>query len=219
MPVLAIILVIVTSACGTTQTKPLAVRPSELLRYSQEKEGLKVAIAPIHDAGRLKDTFAKNLVDEGLLPLLVDFENTKPSGSFLVKRDSIKMGAMQGQQSASQRVALDGKAERGDRSGDVAAGAAASVVGGALGGPLFGVTTVMLRNASREQIREHSLADRELTTQTLSPQHRAQGFVYYNFGKGSQLPSECFVVVEVLALQDNKTVTFEFKLNLEQQTP
>jgi hypothetical protein len=191
------------SGCATRLTEVKAKSPQSC-PFHQSKDGLSFGLEPITDKETLTGWFGKDITTEGLLPLLVVVENHNPSNSFLISKERILLtDATADRTATSTRGALAVEPPG-------ASVAAASL----LVGPF-----AFLGPVTDAQVRQHNLAEREFATRTISPNEHANGFVYYQFTKGTKPPNAYRVILNALLLGTNQTVSIALDVNLPKSTP
>lgn len=193
---------------------PLTTGSADSYTQHEQKNGVVVGIRPMTDKREIKNMFKVNLLNNGLLPVLVVAENKNPAASFIIASDKVSiLNEANGTTSSSQRKKVTsgtGAALRDTGSVMVAAGALAApllVVGAPL---LF----TGMQKASNASVIEFNLADKEFYTWTLGLGEKAQGFVYFQFPKDSRPSGNYRVVAEVTNPATGETTTFDFPANL-----
>lgn len=120
------------------------------------REGISVGVYPVFSEDELDNYFGTDLIDRGIVPVLVVVENHAPQGSVLISGDSC---------SSSQTSGADPKESLTSPNTAVWASAAA--------GPVVGTALALDAGSKRT-----SLSLKALRSQTVFPGRSGQGFVY-----------------------------------------
>ena len=209
-------LLILGSGCSTMKVAPLTTSNATSYTQHEEIDGLVVGIRPMTDKREIEDMFKVNLLDKGLVPILVVTENQSPSASFIIAKNKlcVQNGAT-GSSSSSQRKKVTSS------TGEVMANTGGVMV--ALGGfalPLLIIGMPIeftgMQKASNASMIEFNLADKEFYSRTLAPGEKAQGFVYLQFPKDAPVAGNYHVVAEVQNSATGETTTFDLPANLNQ---
>lgn len=197
------------AGCTTMSVTPLTTCDAAAYAQHDQKGGLVIGIQPITNKGEVKDMFKVNLLDKGLLPILVVAENQSVSDSFIIAKEKITvLTDASGASSSSQRKQVTSGAT----------GTALGITGAALAGvgSLAAVPLVItgMKLASNATVIQHGLADKEFYSRTLGPGEKAQGFVYFQFPKESPPTGGHHVVAEIKNSATGETAIFDFSVNL-----
>jgi hypothetical protein len=199
---------VMLAGCSTMKVAPLTTGSAGSYTQHEQTNGVVVGIRPMTDKREIEDIFKVNLLDKGLLPILVVAENQSASDSFIIAKDKVYvLNEATGTASSSQRKAVTsggGEALRDTGGVLVAAG---SLVAAPL---LF----IGMQEASNASVIEFNLADKEFYSWTLGPGEKAQGFVYFQFPKNSPPSGSYHVVAEVRNPATGEATTFDFPANL-----
>jgi hypothetical protein len=130
----------------------------------QEKNGLRVGVAPLTDVAEISRKFGTNLIGSGVLPVFIAVKNESATNSFLVVPDKFRlmvMGAIH-KQSRKKPKSLG--------AGGATQLAGVVLLGGAplLGAPLYTVGAIIATDALTAN---HQFTVNQLVMRTLSP-HR-----------------------------------------------
>ena len=79
---------VLATAC-TVAVPELKVRPASSYANTADKDGLRIAVHPITDNGEMEDAFQVNLLEKGLLPVLLVVETHSTTTSFIVARENL----------------------------------------------------------------------------------------------------------------------------------
>src|ERR1017187_7148030 len=167
------------AGCTTMSVTPLTTGNADSYTQHEQKNGLVVGIHPMTDKREIKDMFKINLLDKGLLPILVVAENQSPAASFIIAKDKVSiLNEANGTTSSSQRK----KVTSGGGEALAITGGILVATGSLVAAPLL---FTGMQKASNASVIEFNLADKEFYSGTLGPGEKAQGFVYFQFPKGS----------------------------------
>jgi hypothetical protein len=204
----SVVLLILGSGCSTMKVTPLTTGSADSYTQHEEKNGVVVGIRPMTDKREIEDMFKVNLLNKGLLPILVVVENQSASNSFIIARD--KLGVLNeatGTTNSSQRK----KVTSGGGEALAITGSLLVASGSLVAAPLLFIGEQKASNAS---VIEFNLADKEFYSRTLGPGEKAQGFVYSQFPPKNPLSGNYHVVAEVKNPATGETTTFDLPLNL-----
>ncbi len=181
-PLLSFLLLV--GACSAARLPDF--QPQAIDQYPQraERNGLVVAAHALTDEDQVERYFGTDLVDDGILPVLVVAANRGSDSSFIVLSDSIQL-------------ARPTAKATGD---DVASTTASQAVGytglaTALVVPVVAIalipTAAAMLSSAREQ--SYSFLTKQFHSQTVSPGEQVSGFMYFKLKDGS-LPAPGTVV-------------------------
>jgi hypothetical protein len=180
----------------------LRAQRADAYEQHMEKEGLVIGIHPITQKAEITQNFNINLLDEGLLPILVVAENRNLSSSFIIAKEKVfVLNESTGTTNASRSEQV--------ATGKASAGGVLEIVGA---GGLLGLAGVKM--ASDATVIQFNLGDKEFYSRTLGPGEKAQGFLYFQFPKGSSLAANYHVVAEVKNSTTGGAASFDFPVNL-----
>ena len=197
------------AGCTTMSVTPLTTGSADSYTQHEQTNGLVIGIRPMTDRREIKHMFKVNLLDEGLLPILVVAESQSASGSFIIAKDKVYvLNEATGTTNTSQQE-------------EVASGTAGTAVG-ITGAVLVGAGSLAaapllftgLKMASNATVIQYNLADKEFYSRTLGPGEKAQGFVYFQFPKESPPSGNYHVVAEVKNSATGEATTFDFPMKL-----
>ncbi len=207
-------LLVLGSGCSTMKEPPLTTGSADSYTQHEQTNGMVVGIRPMTDKREIEDMFKVNLLDKGLLPILVVAENQSPAASFIIAKDKLfVLNEGTGTASSSRRKKVTSGA------GDALEGTGAVMVAsGGLALPLLVIGAPLLftgeQKASNASVIEFNLADKEFYSRTLGPGEKAQGFVYFQFPKKSPPSVNYHLVAEVKNPATGEATTFDLPLNL-----
>jgi hypothetical protein len=207
-PAIWLLLASLLVGCGTMEVTPLKTRSADTYANTAQKNGVTIGVQPLTDRREVKETFKVNLLEKGLLPILLVAENHSTSSTFILAKEKVfVLNEATGATNTSQREKM-----------------ASEAVGNA--GTAIGVATMSLplvlaslKMASDATVIQHNLADKELYSRTLGPGQRAHGFIYFHYPKGTALSGGYHVVVELKDSSTGETTPFDFKVSLTQAKP
>jgi len=210
----SVVTLILGSGCSTMKVPPLNSGKADSYTPHQLKNGVVVGIHPMTDKREVEDMFKVNLLDKGLLPILVVVENQSLDASFIVAQNKLAvLNAATGTSSPSQRKKVTTNA------GEAMQASGAIMV--SLGGFVLPLLLIGLpiectgmQHASDASVIEFNLGDKEFYSRTLGPGEKAQGFVYFQYPKESLTAGSYHVVAEVKNSATGETTTFDFPANL-----
>jgi hypothetical protein len=197
------------AGCTTMSVTPLTTGGADSYTQHEQTNGLVIGIRPMTDKREIKGMFKVNLLDEGLLPILVVAENQSGSASFIIAKDKVYvLNEATGTTNTSQQK-------------EVASGTAGTAVG-ITGAVLVGAGSLAaapllftgLKMASNATVIQYNLADKEFYSRTLGPGEKAQGFVYFQFPKESPPSGNYHAVAEVKNSATGEATTFDFPMKL-----
>ena len=197
------------TGCSTMKVTPLTTGSADSYTQHEQQNGVVVGIRPMTDKGEIKDIFKVNLLNKGLLPILVVVENKSAAASFIVAKEKIAVLCdATGASSTSQR-----KAVKSGTAGTVVGITGAVLLGaGSVAGAPFAI--VGMKMASNATVVQHNLADKEFYSRTLGPGEKAQGFVYFQYPKESPPAGNYHIMVELKNSATGEAVAFDFPANL-----
>jgi hypothetical protein len=208
------VLLVSGPGCSTMKVTHLTTGQAESYTPHEQKNGLVVGIHPMTDKREIEDMFKVNLLDKGLLPILVVFENQSPDASFIVAKDKVAvLDAVTGASSPSQRKKVTSNA------GEAMQASGAIMV--SLGGFVLPLLLIGLpiectgmQHASDASVIEYNLGDKEFYSRTLGPGEKVQGFIYFQFPNESSAAGNYHVVAEVKNSATGESTTFDLPANL-----
>jgi len=205
----SLVLLFLLSGCTTMSVAPLKTGDADSYTQHEQKNGLVIGIRPMTDKREIKDMFKNNLLDNGLLPILVVAENQSASASFVIAKEKVfVLNEDTGTTSRSQTTEV--------ASGD--AGTAIGLTGAVLdlANPVLAAPMIIAgaKMASNATVIQYNLADKEFYSRTLGPGEKAQGFVYFQFPKDSPPSGNYHIVAQVKDPSTGGTTTFDFPVNL-----
>jgi hypothetical protein len=207
-------LLLLGSGCSTMKVSPLTTGSADSYTQHEQKNGVLVGIRPMTDKREIEDMFKINLLEKGLLPILVVVENKSPAASFIIAKDKVFcVKEASGSAIRKQREKVtSGTGEALSNAGGV------MVALGGFAAPLLVVGAPLLftgmQQASNASVIEYNLADKEFYSWTPGPGEKAQGFVYLQFPKGSPPSGNYHVVAELKNPATGEITTFDFPVNL-----
>lgn len=202
-----IILILASSglmlASCTMSVTPLTTGSAVSYAEHEQRDGIVIGVKPMTNKGEIEDMFKVNLLEQGLLPILVVAENQSASANVIIAKDKVfVLNEATRTTNSSQRK-------------EVASGISGTAVGYA--GAALGSTPLLIagiKMASDATVIQDNLADKEFYSRTLGPGEKAQGFVYFQFPKESPPSGNYHLVAEVKNSATGKATTFDFPVNL-----
>jgi hypothetical protein len=195
--------------CSTMKVPPLTTGTADSYTQHQEQSGLIVGVQPMTDKKQIENTFKVNLLDKGLLPILLVAENRSASDSFMIPKGKITIVSDQ-----SGTVSTSQTKEVASGTAGTATGIAGAVLLGA--GSLAGAPLAIagMKMASNATVIQYNLRDKEFYSQTLEPGGKVQGFIYFQFSNQSPPSGDYHLVAEVKSADTGNTNSFDFPINL-----
>ena len=172
------------SGCPTMSVTQFEPGPVSGYPHVRQERDLVVAVQPLVDRSEIQKIFQSDLLDRGILPVLIVAENSGHSSGYIVSREHVYL-ARRG--AAAVEAVLQDEVESGT------AGEAVAMVGA----PLLSLPLLVvgLKMSSDAQVIEHNLRDKELQTQTLSPGEHTHGFVYFQIPDGRAPPKRGYQII------------------------
>ena len=183
------------------------VRPTESYQLTTEHNGLLIAVHPVTDSTELQETFRVNLLDKGILPILVVADNRHSSTSFVLDKNKVTV--------VNRALLESGASQRGRVTSETPggaigmAGATVGIVSPVVGLPLVIVGLKMLSDA---QVIEHNLGEKAFYSRTLDPGQKAHGYIYVPLREGASALEHHHLLVEAVDSSTGEAVTFNFPL-------
>lgn len=203
------VLLFLAPGCATMRVTPLTTGAADSYTQHDAKDGVVVGIHPMTAKGEIKETFKMDLLDKGLLPILVVAENKSASASFIIAKEKIAvLSGATGATNTSQRKEVT------SGSAGTALGITGAVLVGAGSVAAAPMLFVGLKMASDADVIQHNLADKEFYSRTLGPGEKAQGFVYFQFPKDSPPSGNYHVVAEIKNSATGKATSFDLPVTL-----
>src|SRR5580765_6228781 len=161
---------------GCASVTKVQTQTAASYEHHSEKDGLTIGVHPLTQEQEVKQTFNVNLLNKGLLPVLVVAENHNPSSSFLIAKENVYVfnEELARTNSAPTKSVGAGMAGSGTAIGIV--GAVGVGAGSLAATPLLFTGLAMAANAT---VIQHNLADKQFCSRTLNPGEKAQGFVFF----------------------------------------
>jgi hypothetical protein len=188
---------IVLSGCATKKLPEHEMPPLTYYPYSQEKDGLAVAVQPVMSPQESKKYFGTDLLSAGILAVFVTAENRNSPSSFLVSREKFSL--------RFQQTEASGVSRRDQLRSEVP-GQVVMITGAALSLPLLFVGTKLISDAN---VVKNNFAVKELQAKTLSSGEKIHGFVYFQLPQG-QAAAGRTLHVEIQELTTKQVNSFDF---------
>src|SRR5947208_2667008 len=77
------------TGCTTMEVTKMNAQAAGSYANSAQKSGVAIGVEPMLESRRMKETFKLNLIDRGLLPILLVVENNSPDASFILAKDKV----------------------------------------------------------------------------------------------------------------------------------
>lgn len=144
------------SSCATPPAYP--PKQAAECEYTATKEGVTIGVHPVFDQQELSQYFKTDLVDRGILPVLIVAQNDSRNATYALIRTNCWLAGSFG---FGSKEDLSTRRTEG------------ALIGGIPGG-------LIMADATNKRT---GMADKELNDQTVSPGETARGFVYMKMGK------------------------------------
>jgi hypothetical protein len=190
-------------SCHTMSVPQPKIAATESYPLKTEHSNLFVAVHPVTDKTENEETFRMNLLDKGILPLLIVIENRNPSTSFILAKNKIVLV------NSGSGMPLKPKREKvtSETSGVIMA-----LIGSlTLSPPLLFPGLKIISDA---QIIEHNLSDKEFYSRTLDPGQKTHGYIYFQAPHVNATMNKYYVVVEALDSSTGEAIKFNFTISL-----
>ena len=197
------------TGCATMKVTELKAGNAASYAQHEQKSGVAIGLHPMIEAKEIKETFRINLLEKGLLPILLVAENQSESSSFILSKDKVLV--------LNEATSATNTSQRAN----VASGTAGTAVG-ITGASMLAATSLAgaplllagLKMASDATVIQHNLADKEFYSRTLGPGQKAQGFIYFQYPKKTPPSGVHQVLVELKDLSTGQPITFRFTVDL-----
>src|SRR5260221_11522436 len=202
------------AGCSTMSVPELKTGRADSYLKHEEKAGLTIGTQALTDRRQIKDTFKINMLDKGLLPILLVAENQSASASFILAKDKVFVFS---------EANLTTNTYRAEKVTSETPGGAVAIAGASLiaATSLAGAQLLLagLKMASDATVIQHNLADKELYSRTLGPGQKAQGFIYFQYPKENPPSGAYHVLVEVKDSSTGEPTTFDSRVDLTLPKP
>ena len=197
------IIVLVTglmAGCMTMDIPADKIQPLSAYPVKLEQQGLTIAVNALNKK-EIDAVFGTNLLDDGILPVLVVAENRNPSTSFVLPKNKVVV--------ADANAVSSGKTGVGQTK--EAVGDTLSAAGVLLMSPLALVGTKLSSDAGTVS---HGMGLKELQSHTVDPGQQVHGYVYVPISKearGKQVNLRA--IIEATDTSNFKSMTFDIPIN------
>ncbi len=234
---LVLIMCIIFSGCATVKFDKAEVLPASSYKYSCSKSGLTISVDPFIDEDRVNRIFGYDLLSQGILPVLVIFENKNAEDGFiLLKERSILLIKDHERQSIKDN--LSGNIQTSDEmnksangemdfvtaaTASVAAGQLAAAAGqvslsagsalGAVGVVVIAIPAVII--ATHQQNLSHiqqNIIDNELVNKPLYPGGCHSGFLYLKPDKKENIKHIEGVILNIKNIRSNEIQSIRIEM-------
>lgn len=187
------------AGCITMDIPADKVRSIATYPLKAEQQGLTIAVSTL-ERSEVKEVFGTDLLDDGVLAILIMAENRNPSTSFALAKSKVVV--------ADINAVLSGKTGVGQTKGAV--GGAISAAGVILMSPLALVGTKLSSDAGTVT---HGMGLKELQSHTVDPGQQVHGYVYVPISKearGNQVNLRA--IIEATDTSNFKSMTFDIPI-------
>jgi len=170
--------------CASMKVPTFEVKEVDAYAIRTEQDGLILAVQPTFEPSEIDRTFRTNLLDKGVLPILLVAENHNPSRAFILQPDAIEIAS------------ADTRARASEPRPTVSSSTQGEVMMGA--GVLISLPLLIagIKMVSDSEVIQHNLADKAFYSTTLANGQRARGFLYFRVPKDASPGSRYEVVVD-----------------------
>lgn len=177
------------------KVRPLAAYPLKV-----EQQGLTIAVSALERA-EAKEVFGTDVVDDGVLPLLIMAENHHASTSFVLAKNKVRV--------VDANAIPSGKIEGVGQTKE-AIGGAISAAGVLLISPLALVGTKLSSDAG---VVSHGMGMKELQSHTVDPGQQVHGYVYLPIPKDTRRNQiDLRVIIEAIDTSNFKPMIFDIPI-------
>lgn len=200
--VITINILLVLCACAPIKIPPYPIDRVETLSQSMTKEDVTVNIHVLNDPEEIKLYFGTDLLEQGLVPVLVRIENNHPQESVVLLKNQVRLKS-RGQPDQDNVADPLGTVNR--------QGSAEMIVGGLVFLPMniLGVQGFAHSTAIRV-----NLLKKELKVQTLPPGSSDSGFLYFQMNVDIKNQGIKEVSLKCLQIGTQKELEFVFQVSL-----
>ena len=196
------------ASCSTMSIPEDKVCSTESCQFKTENNKLLVAVHLLTDTTEIDDIFKLNLLDQGILPILIIVENHNPTTSFILVKNKVTV---------VDRKSLDASTKQGGEVTSETPSHVVSGVGAALLVPAAIIAAPLIfegmKMESDAQVIEHNLREKEFYSHTVGPGQKVHGYVYFNLPKDNVAMNQYHVLVEAVESTTGETTTFDFPID------
>jgi len=199
-------LIFALSGCATKVIPAYQAKSVSAYTLSHTKDGLSIAVYPITDEKESDKYFGTNLLEAGILAVMVMAENAAGGSSKTLSPENFSLNRGDVSSSSTKVSGKFGKSP---------AGQGLSIVAPVIGGlPLLLVAASMMANAT---VVKHNLEQRAFRSKTLSAGKQTEGFVYFKLPDEKLESGEVWVMrVDAIDMKSRDTIDFEFNIDLKE---
>lgn len=202
------------AGCRTMAVPKLTAQKADAYEHHVEKDGLVIGVHALTDKSEVKQMFNVNLLNNGVVPILVVVENRSANSSFVVAKDKVfVVSEATGNTNISERKEVASGAG-GQTMATI--GAVGLVVSPIAAGPLL---LAGLKMASDATVIEHGLRDKEFYTRTLGPGQKTQGIIYFQFPKKTLPSGKHRLVAQIKSPITSEVTPYEIEVDLSLKQP
>jgi hypothetical protein len=206
---------LMVNGCATYVPPAAPVQPATQYKFTQEQQGLMVAIDPFMEEDRLKTYFGTDLLANGILPVLIVVNNHNPQSGYLVQAESFSLSKKggtvtdsKGGEAQAPRPNLDG-AQAGVAAGGVIAAAAIPLL---MVPAVFAIIVMDKKMANATAINEN-LRKNAFVGRTVLPGESHSGFVYFKVGSRDEAKDLGTISSRVKELKSDKELLFVYQIS------
>jgi hypothetical protein len=215
------ILICCLSVTGcATLTMPPNVPVDNVSKYnlSVEKEGLAIAVDPFFEKDRLKRFFDTDLLDNGILPIMIVVENNSKNDGYILDKNSFSI-AMKSQPTSDSEKTTDPSISLNRKEIDALNYSAIGLIGTSLiiGPPILLVPGLIADfYAGKKYVDNRKINDNLLKKafidKTVYPNDSHSGFVYFKLKDRDDIQNICELLVVPIKISSDEKVIFEFRI-------
>ncbi|MGR9053802.1 MAG: hypothetical protein ACU84J_14245, partial [Gammaproteobacteria bacterium] len=169
-------------------------------------KGLSITVHPLSKK-EIDEIFMIDLLDKGVLPILIIADNRNASTSFILSKKKVAVV----DQKAIKTININRTKVVSDTAGEVMSEGVSAI----LPLPLIVAGAKMTSDA---QVIQHNLGVKELQSRTLDPNQSAHGYVYFQFPKsGVEKLNNFHVLIEAIDTFDFQLISFDIPFNYSAQ--
>lgn len=195
-------ILLVLCACAPIKIPPYPIDRVETLGQSMTRQDVTVSLHVLNDPEEIELYFGTDLLEQGLVPVLVRIENNHPQESVVLLKNQVRLKS--GGQPDQDNVA--------DALGTVnRQGSAEMIAGGVVCLPLSILGVHFFADSTAIRV---NLLKKELKEQTLPPGSSDSGFLYFQVNVDLETQGIKEVSLKCLQIGTQKELEFVFQVNL-----
>ena len=211
----------ILSGCAGIRIPEMTVKPITEYRFSQEQEGLRIAVDPFLKEERLKTFFGADLLSHGILPLLIVAENLDPKSTYLIEQKSFSF-AVKAEQQSDITEGMDHPSvsvPEGARTYETTSSIFVTSTGIiAPGLTLIALPVLLPLDIHFKKIRadirniNENLEKKAFVDRTISPGELASGFVYFQIKDRESAKKIAIIFMKAKGIPSDKDLNFVLQI-------